>query len=88
MQGLIFTRHTPIYIRTRAKSTTKYHQQKPHGLVAGGWTHHERHEITAHALSRQNFFTLKIRYIQPNLNKINPHILKFNKLVIPLQYKG
>ena len=36
----------------------------------------------------QNFFTLKINDLHSKLNKINPYILKFNKLVIPLQYKG
>nr|DAD66398.1 MAG TPA: hypothetical protein [Siphoviridae sp. ct4T77] len=61
---------------------------KPCGLVAGGWTHHERHKSKAHALSRRIFFTLKINDLPPNLNKINPNILKFNKLVIPLQCKG
>jgi len=35
-----------------------------------------------------NFFTLKISYLRKNFNKINPYILKLNKLVISLQCKG
>jgi hypothetical protein len=59
VQGLIFTRHTPIYIRTRAKSTTKYHQQKLHGQG-------EEPPEGKNIQGTQKFFTLKIK----DLNKM------------------
>ena len=81
MQGRILHRN-----RTRPPECIIYYARvvKPCELVTGGWTHHERHKTTANAVSRQKFFTLNINYLHQKLNKTNPHILKFNKLVIPL----
>ena len=77
MQGIIFTRNAPIYIRTRAKSTTDGRGAEP-----------KSGRVLKKITRTQIFFTLKISYLRKNFNKINPYILKLNKLVISLQCKG